>query len=182
MSVDAWVIATVDHLRTELATAGHIPGGATKAKHYIDIQPMGHPPAKMGDFYISIDEAGSQNKLVDTGLNEVFSMAVFVTVRTGKYAPDRYGDLYRNNARTLRKLTRAAAVAIHGNHALRALANTELDGVGDSFIQPMWLTFIVPTRPAGPDWIGSDQDGDGSLVRELRFTGGRRIQAMDVAG
>lgn len=186
MSVDAWVIATVDHLRTQLVAGSHVPGGAGKAKFYIDIQPGGHPPAICGEYYIAVDEAGTTNKLVDSGLSEIYRMDIWISKRTGQFAADRYGDMYRNNARSLRLLERAVIVAIHNNHTLRVAVNTELSAPdadeGDVCLNPMWFVSRDPTRFAGPDWAGSQKDQDTFLVRQLHFAGGRRNQAMDIAG
>lgn len=184
MSVDAWVIATRTHLRTELVSGGHIPGGAVKAKHYVDIQPGGHPPAAMGEFYIAVDEVGTQ-QLDHDKLHEVYRLDVTISKRTGQYAPDKYGDMYAKNARTIRQLERAVIVAIHNNHVLRIAVNAELGApsevTGDACINPMWHTGTDKTRPEGPAWCGGNPDSvDAFLVRVVHFGGGRRIQDIDV--
>lgn len=183
MSADAWVIATVEHLQTQLADI--IPGGASKTKFYINWQPDGHPPASMGEFYISVDEDGSEQKEHDK-LHEIYRMKVWITKRTGQYPPDRALEAYKLASRGLRDLERRIVVAIHNNHTLRAAVNTELGvpdaSVGDSCVNPMWFPGRGKTTKAGADWIGGNNDNDNFLVRVLPFAGGRRIQAMDVAG
>lgn len=183
MSVDAWVIATVEHLQTQLVDV--VPGGASKAVHFIGWQPDGHPPANMGAFYISVDEDGSQSMEHDK-LHEVYAIKVWITKRISHVAPDRKFEAYKETSRGLRDLERRVILAIHNNHTLRAAVNTELGvphvDVGDACINPMWFKGRPKTQPAGGEWNLTGNDKDAFLVRLLPFAGGRRIQSLDVAG
>jgi hypothetical protein len=148
-----------------------------------DIQPDGHPPARMGEFYISLDEGGIQS--ADKGfLKEVFSIDVFITKRTGVYPKDQYRRIYLDNATGLASLERKIIAAVHGSQELRVAANTlgDLPSTenGDAFQFPLYYMGRSKTRSAGGEWSGSAKENDCFLVRALRFTGGNRIQALDI--
>ena len=97
-----------------------------------DVQPEGHPPETMGDWYLSIDEGQIQS--TDKGmLNEVYTVQVFVTLRAGIYPRDRLAEAYDRNRglflagrQSLTALERSVIVAVHGSEALRVLACNKL--------------------------------------------------------
>lgn len=182
MSIEYLLEAARNQLRSNLT----LPGGASKAANYIDIQPDGHPPASMGEWYVSLDEIGVNTPGIEQEyLQEVFSIAIWITKRTGKHAPDRRYSLYSEAVNGLRAIERQCIKFLHNVHAVRIAANTlgSLPGAstGDSFIQPLWYAGRGKTIYAGPEWVGKGEgDSDTFAVRQLRFVGGLRIQAPDV--
>lgn len=148
-----------------------------------DLQPGGRPPARMGEYYISLDEARIQAG-EKTHLREVYTINVWITKRTGKYPRDKWSEIYLQNATGLGALERKIIAAIHGRQEVRVAANTlgglPTAGTGDIFQQPLWYTGRGATAPANAEWTGGDPENDAFLVRTLPFTGGLRVQALDI--
>lgn len=179
MSIEFWMEAVRDHLRSTLA----FPGGADKAVHYVDIQPNGQPPAAIGDYYIAVDEASIESA-DKTHLKEIFQLEVTITKTIGQFRKDQLSSAYFHHSRGLGPIESSVKVAIHNNQDLRALANFK-GGLpstvnGDQFIQPLWYLGRGRTRFEAGDWAGLEPDKKAFMVRVLRFGGGIRTQALDV--
>lgn len=148
-----------------------------------DLQPLGRPPNSMGEYYVSLDEGRIQAG-EKTHLREVFTINVWITKRTGQHPKDRWSEIYLKNTTGLDALERKVIVALHGNQAVRVAANTlaSTPGVntGDIFQHPLWYTGRGATAPAGAEWNGGEAESDTFLVRLLQFTGGLRVQALDI--
>lgn len=183
MSMAGLVVATRNHLRTQLQAL--IPGGTeAAAKSYIGIQPEGRVPANVAHFYIAVDEAR-----VTSGdrefLKETFALEVTISFPTGRHAKDRYDAIYAENGATLDLWERRVITNIHGNQTLRIAANTLIGAPhvdnGDSYVLPLWYVGRSRTRLEAADWSGENNDSSW-MVRVLPFTGGNRIQALDIMG
>lgn len=176
--IEYLLLAVRDHLRSNMT----VPGGEDRAPFFIGLQPGGHPPARMGEWYVSIDESNVISTEKES-LREVHSVEINITKRAGKYASDTADKAYLENMNGLRAIERQVIQLVHNNHTLRALANTlgGLPGetIGDIFQQPLWYTGRGRTRFEGGEWIGADGD-HAFLVRTLNFTGAARVQAPDV--
>lgn len=148
-----------------------------------NLQPGGRPPARMGEFYVSLDEGRVQGS-DRTHLKEIYTINIWITKRTGKYPPDKYAEVYLANAVGLDAIERKIIAALHGVQAVRVAANTLGSlpgaGTGDIFQQPLWYTGRGATAPAGAEWNGGEGENNTFLVRLLQFTGGLRVQALDV--
>lgn len=173
MSIAAMLIAARDALRA-------VDGFSNER---CDIQPGGRPPARMGEFYIALDE-GSIQSTEKSSLREVFTIVVWISKRTGKYPRDQYGKIYTANAIGMDAIERKVIRAIHGQQAVRVAANTLLGAphanAGDIFQQPLWYTGRGPTQFRGADWSGGSDESDTFLVRQLTFAGAVRVQALDI--
>jgi hypothetical protein len=186
MAIEWLLEAARDQLRTNLVSL--VPGAtAAAAKSYIDVQPDGHPPANMGEWYVALDELGATGAGQEQEyLEERYQIGVWITWRTARYAPDRYIDFLKDASRGLRPFTRAVIEYLHGKEAVRTAANT-LGGlpdaaIGDAFQQPLWFLGQGKITGKSSDWIGRADGEDTFAVRQLRFAGGLRIQAHDVMG
>lgn len=163
------------------------PGGATKNKSYVDVQPDGHPPHSMAEWYVALDEIGVNTPgLEQEYLEEVYTIGAWITKRTGRNAPDRYLEVLKQDNYGLLAIERQVIVLLHNQQDVRAAANTlgglpDNTGPGDSILQPLWYLGRGKLSFRGSDWLGADGD-ESFVVRQLRFGGGKRIQAIDVMG
>lgn len=180
MSIEYLLVAARDRLRLTVS----LPGTA-RPEAYIGLQPEGRPPATMGDFYVALDEAGVQST-EKVSLRELFAVQVYITKRTGRHAADKFDSLYLELTKGLRDLERQVLTALHNNQTVRAMANA-LAGVpqesqGDAYLQPLFYTGRSRSQFHGAEWIGTTGDNHAFIVRILNFSGGLRVQALDIAG
>lgn len=171
--IDALLVAARDRLRAEMSLDAN----------FCAIQPDGHPAANCGEFYIALDEGGVSSDAKHF-LRELYTIEVTISRRTGRHARDRWDEIYRSESRSLTALERPIIRAIHSNNALRIAANV-LAGVpsageGDYFQLPLFYTGRTKTRPVDGSWCFAEPDAASFLVRTLSFTGGLRVQDLDV--
>lgn len=169
MSIAALLIAARDKLRAELAIPANQP-----AQLYVGIQPADAMPAYRGEWYVALDEASitSDDKI---NLREQYGIAVKISKRVSRYAADRYDQIYTDTSPGLDQLERRVIRSLHNSHKLRqmacAVAGVPATEGGDIFQTPLWYRGRGRTTPA-----------DEALERTLNFTGGLRVQAVDVIG
>ncbi len=154
-----------------------------------DIRPEGRPTPAAGEFFLAIEEEGTQAPRGDRAqgdLWEVFSASVYISIRTGRVAADRYAEIYRRNKLGIKVLTRQVLRAIHGQQSLRALANDLLDEDEAEFTRPLYVTSIGKIEVKSSDWSGEVADGSattagasGWIVRKISFRGMDRIQYLN---
>lgn len=181
--IEFLLMATRDRLRDNLT----FPGGSTHKKDFVRITPMGHPPMNMGDWFVGIDEI-EVNSTDKDKLRQVFSVGVWLTKKIGRFAPDRLDEAYTETTNGMLTVERAIIKNVHNNGLLRIAANTlafapggvPAVGVGDSFICPLWYTGRGPTEFKTGEWAGAAEDKLQFAVRMLRFSGGNRIEDLDV--
>ncbi len=172
-----------------------------------DIQPEGHPPATIGDFYISVDEGAVTQSEKGLIIHEVFGVSVYITLRNGIFPKDRLAEAYDRNQglflagrKSLTWLERGVIRAIHGNEQVRILACTKagisLDAMfapvlddraaapggdgsaGDIYQLPLYYSGRSKTEVHDAGWVGSSADKQFFSVRQLSFQGGLRVQSL----
>lgn len=167
MSIAALLIAARDQLRATLPVPQSNP-----AQLYVGIQPADAMPQYRGEWYVALDEASIQSD-EKINLREQYGIAVKISKRIGRYAADRYDQVYTDHSPGLDQLERAVIRALHNSHKVRQLANAAAAApgvaMGDIFQTPIWYRGRSRTTP-----------GDESLERTLNFVGGLRVQAIDV--
>lgn len=169
MSIAALLVAARDQLRVALPIPQNNP-----PQLYVGIQPADAMPSYRGEWYVALDEesVSSAEKIM---LREEYTIAVKISKRVNRYAPDRYDQVYTDNSPGLDQLERRVIAALHNNQHVRALANklagAPSTGGGDIFQTPIWYRGRSRTTP-----------GDESLERALSFYGGLRVQAVDIMG
>ena len=109
-----------------------------------DVQPEGHPPTTMGDFYLSVDEGSVTQSEKGLVISEIYGVSVFVTLRNGIFPKDRLAEAYDRNQglflagrKSLSFLERAAIRALHGNEQVRILACTKAGISLDAMFGPV---------------------------------------------
>lgn len=175
MSIELLLQAARDRLRTQLSLTAND----------CDIQPQGRPPARMGDKYIGLDE----DSVVPTGKGHLKELNTIVVVITKRLTPESkltYSQAYIKSASGLGAIERTVIAALHGVQAVRVAANT-LGGLphvdnGDAIITPLYYIGRTRSRFETGEWAGCEPGAACFMVRELRFQGGMRIQALDVLG
>lgn len=172
MSMAFVLKAARDHLRRELQLKDQ----------ECDIQPDGVPPAFGQQLYVALDESNVES-LSDEHLHERFSIEVYTMIQTGKFSPDRQGDIYVTNLRELDRLDRAVIKAFHayigGTNDVRTKANAEFnlgkENQGDVFNRALFY------RGRGKrDSVTAIGSKDTYMRRRLTFTGMDRVQCFDV--
>lgn len=175
--------ATRNYLRSNWPAA-LLPSGQD-IKNYIGIQPNGHPPANCGAYYVALDDGGVSTGNARNYLREEFTILVTITKRIGHHARDRYDAIYTETSTGLRSIERPIIRLIHGVQDIRVAANTLAStphaDYGDIYQMPLWYAGRSAMRFEGGDWVGSSSNHDQAFaVRTLRFTGGLRVQALDI--
>ena len=153
------------------------------------IAPEGRPKPASPEFFLAIDEEGTdvpRGENAQFDLWEVFRVAVYINIRTGRTAADRFDEIYRRNKLGLKVITRQVLRAIHGQQALRIAANNLLDEDEAEFTRPLYCTGIGKVEIKASDWSGEVADASptaagasGWLVRKITFKGLHRIQYLD---
>lgn len=172
--IESLLEATRDHLIAEIEPLDH---------NYVGVRPEGHPPATMADFYISIDEVSVQSA-DKASLKEIYTIAVWLTVRPNVLPDDRQEDFYLANARGLSRWEREVISKIHASYPLMQRANKllGLDNLFGSggFTQPLFYQGRRATNFA-TGWVPSDSETDKAecMVRMLTFAGGNRLQNLE---
>jgi hypothetical protein len=184
MSIAALLQATRDQLQQSMT----FPGGPGKAPFYVEIQPQGRPSFDCGEWYVGLDELRVESR--DRGyLQEAYTIVAVISARTGRFAPDQRGSAYLQHLYGLEMLERQVITTIHGNQNIRIAANANYLEIappstagGDIFTEPLWYTGRVRSEYRGGDWAGdkNPESDQTFLVRTLPFTGGLRIQALDI--
>lgn len=171
-----------------------------------DIQPEGHPPATMDQFYISIDEGSIEFPDIGLVFKEKYTVNVFVTLRNGIFPRDRLAEAYDRDRgmylagmKSLSLLERQIITAVNGNEALRVLACKKL-GIseaamfeadetapgalgeyGDIFQLPLFYQGRGKTELHGTEWVGGGGKEQFFSVRTLPFKGATRTQNLSIA-
>jgi hypothetical protein len=184
------IAALLQAARDELQQVMTFPGGPSRAKQYVEIQPNGRPPFDCGEWYVGLDELRVES--VDQGfLQETFSIVAVVSARTGKFAPDQRGSIYLQHLYGLDTLERQIVVNLHGNQTVRINANANYLNInyaepapgvtGDAFQTPLYYVGRTASMYVNAvDWTGSTKANEAFLVRHIPFTGGIRIQSLDI--
>lgn len=151
------------------------------------IQQDGSPPPRAPDFYISVMEDGVQTEGIAAqgDLNELQRLSIFISIRVGQVAADRFDAIYRRNAKGLKKAERQILNAIHGQQWVRQRANTlaasrdvAAGGSGQvaQYLTPLYYAGRSQTTLKGAEWSWEEGTKDsGWLVRQLPFIGGRMV-------
>ena len=153
------------------------------------VEPNGRPRSASAEFFLAVDEEGTECSRGDKAqfdLWEVFRVAVYINIRTGRIAQDRIDEIYRRNKLGLKVITRQVLRAIHGQQAVRVAANNNLDEDEAQFTRPLYCSGIGKIEIKASDWSGevadsspSSQGATGWLVRKITFRGMDRIQYLD---
>lgn len=185
--IEYLLVSVRDTLRTALLAS--MPGAdASKAHNYVRVAPGGQPPDKLGAWFIGVDELSVQSTEKEQ-LRQAFEIGVWITRRTGQFATGRGDEAYLETTRGLRDLERGVIRAVHNRQAVRVAANTlagapAASPVGDIFQTALWYVGRGPTMWRGGDWCASESTSENSddtfAVRQLRFAGGSRVEALDV--
>ena len=160
------------------------------------IQPEGHPPQVMADWYVTLDEGSIEVTEQGRGkLDEKYTIHAWVTLRAGLFAADRRRDMYLATNKRLTELERLVVRSIHGVEHLRRHAN-ELLGIsleaqdgdtsarggdgeyGSGFNWPLWYQGRTKTETKSAEWIGGSSPDELFFVRQLAFYGGWRLQGL----
>jgi len=168
MSVAALLLATRQTLRQALALEDT----------QCNVQPNGQPDNVAGDLYISIHE-GDTSVLTDDSyhLTENISLRVTVTLRTGEYTGEGFGDLMIANERGLDAWCRQVVAALHLNWPNINAANDEIGEDANGFALPLAYEGAGSMQTQSGEWAGgTPDDSDYFMTRELRFGGARRVQ------
>lgn len=154
------------------------------------IRPSGHPTPAAPEFFLAVDEEGTQVPRADAAqfdLWEVFQVAVYINIRTGRKAADRFDEIYRRHKQGLKAITRQVLRAVHGQQSLRLAANALLLSGEAQFTRPLYCSGIGKVEVKPSDWSGEIADGtpttagaSGWLVCKISFRGADRIQYLDV--
>lgn len=178
MSLVALLLATRDHLRTQLSLN----------ESQCDIQPDGRPPANMGERYVALWEDGSAGAGTTGGgastLSETCGLLVTVTRRTGRYGRDRRRNIFLEEITGLEPLCRSIKAAIHANWGIVNAANARISDAYNKFQLPLFWVRQDRAQGMDADWAGSAAEKDDStyLVVSLRFAGALRVQPLGEAG
>ena len=145
------------------------------------IQPEGKPPARTGRIYVAVDEGGISNDAApeQDHLKERIQIIVTISVRSGRVASDRRGDIYLETLSSLGPTEREVKAALHGQVALIAAMNALLDPSEQGVQEGLWYTGRQKTSVESADWSMEEADVNkvtGWLVRRLFFIGFRRVQ------
>ena len=179
MSVGQLLQTVRDHLRTQLTLDFKSCG----------VQLNGVPPSTAGEFYVAIDEDGTESVGGDDPvLNERYRIVISIMRRAGKYPKDRQGDLLLRETEALKSLEELERLVIKNIHAawnLMATYNTNLGApdatLGDTAILPLFCrgrgrtyTWTSPTEE--PDMLYA------WLRKDVRFSGMNRKQRLESMG
>lgn len=170
MSMAALLTGTRDWLRSELSYSDN----------NCDVRPGGKPPASMGQFYVSLEDSGVGSREKLQHLEEIYSITVYVTRRTGEQPRDRTQAIYLAATTGLDARCRAILTKIHRNFDLMTSINELITDDGDLFQLPLFYQGVAGPQFMGPDWAASVNDTDSFLVKALRFGGALRVQDVDI--
>lgn len=175
-SIDCWLLACMETLQAAL-------GGVDRNR--VDIVPEGTPKPGVGEWFVGLDEAGIRGTGgVNNFLREEFDIDATITRRVGRHAADKRWSIYQGQSIALTPIERAVIKAIHGQHTVRVLANTlgNLPSLeqGDAFDGALYYQGRPRTAYKDGTWAGAEPDAAAFLVRTLRFSGGWRVQDLDV--
>lgn len=150
------------------------------------IEQDGHPPPVAPQVYVSVTDAvvrvkGSRDGYPQNLLERKFGNTVFVSMRTGVYAPDQIEMIYQRAVGSLDILEAQVLAALHDQQAVRALAVANLDAGEEPFLFPPYYQGRPGTEVHDAGWSHEENTGDegtvvGWLVRRLPFEGFDRIE------
>lgn len=144
-----------------------------------DVTPGGRPIPSSGEYFIGIDDGGSENSTPHY-LSETFSVDVYVSYRTGVIPQDRKGKvLYLRTFYGLNDICDLVKVALHGKYEVVTAANAlvqESAILAVGFQSPLRFMGAGPARVETGDWSFGTQDDLAYLVKQLRFGGTLRVQ------
>lgn len=154
-----------------------------------EVMPSGKPPAKCGETFVSIHPGGIT---LDAPEHELWTANVSIkataTVKAGKTPEDRAGLRLIASEDGLTDLAEWIAKAVHGSYTVLASANATLTATADklgieaqSYNEFLRCVGGIPEpQEKGPAWFGAktSQDGPAGWAIEIRWSGGRRPEAL----
>ncbi len=154
-----------------------------------DIQFRGVPPAVAGDFFISLDDGGTEAPdEISELLKEIQIIEVAVWRRLGGVPRNKQGvlflntDLYRATVETLSSLERKVMAKVHGQWALRLAINAQFS-LPDATLGGEFTSRFAFTGRSRPEAVViPDAEDDVYLGRRLRFRGMMRRQYVESIG
>lgn len=146
-----------------------------------DVRPGGNPPPAMGQWYVSLDDAGIESDPHLDHLRETYSINIFITFRTGVQPRDRLQSIYLASSANLDAHVSAVRRALHRSYQHMLLVNTlVIPSGGDLFQLPLMYRGCAGPQVMDSSWAYGAPDSDSFLVKALRFGGALRTQAIDV--
>lgn len=145
------------------------------------IEPGGKPPPRTGRIYVAVDEDSVMNEAnpAQDHLKERMRIAIFVSMRTGRKAPDRTGDLYLETVAAFAPIERQIVAALHGQIEVMTALNALLEEDTQPVQEQLWYTGREKTKLETATWSSETIDPrnvTGWAVRKLKFIGFRRVQ------
>lgn len=178
MSLAALLQAARDTLRSEISLQ----------PIECDVRPGPQPPPVFGQRYVALYATRWVNltPTMTAGVDEGYSIAATVTLRTGSIPIDRLGgDLYIRALTGIEALCRQVMVAVHMNYDLMNLANSFLPDASNKLEQPLfWESCDAEPELRDESWVwAKPQDGQApttcALTMEVRFGDARRTQSFE---
>ncbi len=149
----------------------------------------GQPPPGCGELFVALHPGEWTTEDIE-GLNEVFGLDITVTVRVGVLPRDRMaptsilaslaGESLDQQLEAIRALLHLDSVRDQWLNQ----ANTYIGGTANGFVEPPRFRGGDRPQACGPDWFGTDWDGQGPLPpvgisQTLHFGGARRLQRIE---
>lgn len=171
MSVSALLLAARQTLRRDLLLEDT----------QCNVQPDGRPDNVAGDLYISVHEGDTAVGGDDSyHLTEDVSILVTVTMRTGEYTGEGFGDLMIKHGVGLDAWCRKVVASLHLAFDMMQEANETIGDEANGFQLPLRYTGAGSALTQSADWAGGTaDDSDYFMTRELRFGGAHRVQVVD---
>lgn len=179
MSAEALLLATRDHLRSELGL------DATTCEVTAD----GRPFPFSGMVFYAVHLSSWRNDWCEGAFDEVFGVAVTITKRTARVPQSKVGRAVLVKEQSgLLKLAAAVRLKVHLNYTLMGLANDAIgDGVdANGFREPLLFRSVSVPQAQNANWFAargesSQKTSDAGMSVTVQFDGARRLQKYEEA-
>lgn len=181
MSMNAWLLAVRNELRTALAIAPF-----SFAADEIMLMPGPEPAAYMGQEFISIYGTGWEPVDIDSNraIDEGFSISAVLSRKSGFSPYDRQGaKLYAEISTSMDATCNRIMTTIDKSIAVMTVANTLMTGTNRALEYFRWLYTDPQPIPVPPSWFGATDDKKPieGYIQEVKFGQARRKQVTGSA-